>query len=334
MYVGSSITLSPYHDREGVSEAGFSFSSVEDNYTVTDPYIFSVELGYTSIDTYGFNKARSFTLTALKVGSCTFTATLEYEAKNYVPVSGFVTSYRYERIKYYITVIEAPKVISITIPNSLSLNVGENYTFSPVIAEPGANTTLSWSSTNPGVATVFNGTVQAVGAGTTSIICTADNGVSAQCLVTVNAFVDPLPAVKDTTVNLTVTVGIPFVITPIHELNIAGGDASTPTPYVLSDPSACTVASTDCPGWNGGIYRIYTITPEKAGVFVFKETCSCTIGYAAAPSGAYTKTATATYIVNVVEPQPTVLGDMDGDGKVTINDVRKVFDIYLEEIAK
>ncbi len=124
------------------------------------------------------------------------------------------------------------------------------------------------------------------------------------------------------------------MITPIHELNIAGGDASTPTPYVVSDPSACTVASTDCPGWNGGVYRIYTITPEKAGVFVFKETCSCTIGYAAAPSGAYTKTATATYIVNVVEPQPTVLGDMDGDGKVTINDVRKVFDIYLEEIAK
>ncbi|MBQ9362015.1 MAG: Ig domain-containing protein, partial [Bacteroidaceae bacterium] len=231
---------------------------------------------------------------------------------------------------YNITVIEWPKVISITIPNSLSLNVGENYTFSPVIAEPGANTTLSWSSTNPGVATVYNGTVQAVGPGTATIICTAENGVSAQCLVTVNAFVDPLPAVKDTTVNLTVTEGIPFVITPIHELNIAEGDASTPTPYIVSDPSACTVASTDCAGWNSGIYRIYTITPVKAGVFVFKETCSCTIGYAAAPSGTYTKTATATYIVNVVESLPMVLGDMDGDGRVTVGDVTKVIDIYLE----
>lgn len=234
-------------------------------------------------------------------------------------------------ITYHISVVEKPKVVSIAIPNTLTLTVGEGYTFSPIINEPGAETTLSWYSSNQAVATVSpNGMVSAISTGTTSITCIADNGVSAQCFVTVNAFVDPLPAVKDTTVNLTVTVGIPFVITPIHELNIAGGDASTPTPYVLSDPSACTVTYTDCPGWNENIYRIYTITPERAGVFVFKETCSCTIGYPSAPSGIYTKIATATYIVNAVEALPTVLGDMDGDGKVTVSDVTKVIDIYLE----
>ena len=339
MYAGETLMIDPY-SLAGVKPSSsastiISFSGVGTGYSgqlyiVSDASIFSVTNTSYKV---GDRNAQVFTLQALKTGYCTFSTTVSYIKKTWT-ASGWYTENFGIKVTYNITVIEKPKVVSITIPYFLTLTVGECYMFSPIIAEAGATTSLSWSSTNSNVATVSNGTVQAIGVGTASIICTADNGVSAQCLVTVNEFVDPLPAIKDTTVNLTVTVGVPFVITPIQELNIAGGDASTPTPYIVSDPSACTVVSTDCAGWNGGIYRIYTITPEKAGVFVFKETCSCTIGYAAAPSGIYTKTATATYIVNVVEALPTVLGDMDGDGKVTINDVRKVFDIYLEENAK
>lgn len=328
MYVGETLVIDPYID-SGITPSISKYVRGANVYNLSDPSMFTV-----TTTSYRINNkdqtmnytTKVFTLLAIKTGICTFSSSVNYSVKK----NGVWTG-QTEQIIYNITVIERPKVVSIAIPNTLTLTVGEGYTFSPIINESGAETTLSWYSSNTSVATVdANGYLYANGTGTTSITCIADNGVSAQCFVTVNAFVDPLPAVKDTTVNLTVTVGIPFVITPIHELNIAGGDASTPTPYVLSDPSACTVTYTDCPGWNENIYRIYTITPERAGVFVFKETCSCTIGYPSAPSGIYTKTATATYIVNAVEALPTVLGDMDGDGKVTVSDVTKVIDIYLE----
>ena len=94
------------------------------------------------------------------------------------------------RNSYIITVVG---VNNITIPQSLSLSIGENYTFSPVITDVGATTTLTWVSSNTNVATVdANGCLTTTGVGTTSISCTAHNGVTARCDVIVN----PVPVSK------------------------------------------------------------------------------------------------------------------------------------------
>ena len=87
-------------------------------------------------------------------------------------------------ITYNITVVD---VVSINIPASLSLNLGDTYTYSPIINHPNATTTLTWTSSNTSVATVDeNGNMSTVGVGNTTISCIAHNGVSAQCEVTVN----------------------------------------------------------------------------------------------------------------------------------------------------
>lgn len=89
-----------------------------------------------------------------------------------------------ERVIYNIKVID---VADITLPNNLCLTKGDSYTYTPIINDVGATTTLTWQSTDPQVATVTEeGTLKAISEGKTTIICTAENGVSAQSLVEVN----------------------------------------------------------------------------------------------------------------------------------------------------
>lgn len=92
-------------------------------------------------------------------------------------------------------------VNSISIDPSLILTYGEEYQFNPVIKDAGAETTLTWKSSDIAVATVDqNGKLKTTGLGTTTITCTATNGVSATCEVTVNPIL-----VSDITLNETET---------------------------------------------------------------------------------------------------------------------------------
>lgn len=83
-------------------------------------------------------------------------------------------------------------VTSVQLNNtSLTLEVGENSTLVATVLP--ANTdfpTVTWTSDNTSVATVDNGVITAVAAGTAIITATAD-GKSATCNVTVNAAVTP-----------------------------------------------------------------------------------------------------------------------------------------------
>lgn len=75
-------------------------------------------------------------------------------------------------------------------PTSLSLQEGKSSTIKATI-RPGdaANKSVKWSSSNTKVATVSNGVVKAVKAGSARITCTAQDGsgISASCSVTVTA---------------------------------------------------------------------------------------------------------------------------------------------------
>lgn len=114
----------------------------------------------------------NWTITALKSGF----ANIEF---------GYIANNEFKRSHTYsITVVE---VKSISIPNSIEIFVGDSYSFSPLITDAGAVTTLTWNSSDTSVATIdTNGILSTTGIGKTTITCTAYNGVSAQCEVTVH----------------------------------------------------------------------------------------------------------------------------------------------------
>ncbi len=81
-------------------------------------------------------------------------------------------------------------VASVTVaPTTLNLEVGETGNLTAtVLPSSAANKSVTWSTSNPAVATVENGVVTAVGAGTAIItVTTVDGGKTDTCTVTVTA---------------------------------------------------------------------------------------------------------------------------------------------------
>ena len=123
----------------------------------------------------------TYNLTPIKTGFYQFKQCVKYEWYN--PEGG--TRSGKPVITYNITVVDVTAINIGT--NSLTLKLGENHHFNPTVTHPQAQTTLSWQSSNTAVATIDDsGTLTTNGLGTTTITCTAHNGVSAQCEVTVN----------------------------------------------------------------------------------------------------------------------------------------------------
>ena len=83
-------------------------------------------------------------------------------------------------------------------PNTLSLKVGEAETLSAVVIPANAdNKTVSWSTSDPSVATVANGLVTAVKEGSATItVTTIDGGKTATCAVTVSTDIVPVTGIK------------------------------------------------------------------------------------------------------------------------------------------
>lgn len=85
-----------------------------------------------------------------------------------------------------VTVTSQP-VSSVSILSSLTLKIGDTYTFTPSVNPSDAETSYTWTSDNSAVAAVSSsGKVTAKSAGTASIKVTTDNGKTSTCKVTVN----------------------------------------------------------------------------------------------------------------------------------------------------
>lgn len=203
--VGVPFVLDPIIDIGFTHEDLYSMTGMlklynDDSYSPSD-FIYTIA---TYISRYVDDSQRRahgeyYTITPQKSGTSTFHIKVTIGERLRIYGGGFTTwvaSTDTYDIQYTIYTVDVTKI---TIPKNMSLTVGESYTFSPVIEHNLAQATLTWSTEDASVASVDNtGKVTAVGAGTTNIICTAQNGVSAQCKITVK----PIPA-ESITLNAT-----------------------------------------------------------------------------------------------------------------------------------
>ncbi len=123
----------------------------------------------------------TYKIQANKVGTYTLRMNVGYYVSEGInPVNTYSGSVH---VDYTINVVD---VTSISIPSNMSLKLGEQSKITPTLYPAGSQSRLKWQSDNSAIATVSDGLVKAVSLGTTTIKCTASNGVSAQCLVTVS----------------------------------------------------------------------------------------------------------------------------------------------------
>lgn len=122
----------------------------------------------------------------------------------------------------YVYIFRVVDVVSITIPVKLDFVIGESYTYTPIITDIEAETTLTWTSSNNDVATVnSNGVVTTVGSGKAIITCTASNGVSAISVINVSS--RPVTSVDIQNIRCEIEVdqssSLDYVVLPVDATN-------------------------------------------------------------------------------------------------------------------
>ena len=142
--------------------------------------------------------------------------------------------------------------------SSLTLTEGDSETLTAVITPSNAtNKGVTWTSSDPSVATVNDGIVKALKAGTATIkVITDDNGKTAECQVAVKAKVIRVESVSLNKSSLTLTEGDSETLTAVVTPSNATNKGVT---WTSSNPSVATV--------NNGIVKAL-----KAGTATIKVT--------------------------------------------------------------
>jgi uncharacterized protein YjdB len=139
-----------------------------------------------------------------------------------------------------VTVVEAAIAVeSVTLDTvALTLHIDKTYTLTAtVLPDDATDQTLTWTSSEPAVATVADGLVTAVALGSTTVTVATANGKTADCQVTVEAI-----EVTDITLDrqiLIFSVGGSEILTA----TVTPGDATDQTlTWTSSEPTVATVA--------------------------------------------------------------------------------------------
>lgn len=278
---GSTIVGSYFKKEEVKGMSGFL--------NVYDSYPYSTTNFTYTVEYYGYG-GQIYTITPLHTGVSTFRVTFYY----YKDGAKSTTC----EIHYTINIVD---VTSVSIPEEMSLTVGENSDISPVITPFTAQTTCSWRSSNASIASVdSNGKVSANGVGTATITCTAHNGVSGQSMVTVN----------------------PIYVESVT-LNKSGEELSVGDKLQLEASFMPENASIKNVTWSSTNEAVAMV--NESGLVYAVSTGACKIT-ATANDGSG---KTASCIVNVAKK--TAQGDMNGDGELSVTDVVKLIHLILQQ---
>ena len=166
-----------------------------------------------------------------------------------------------------VTVNITLNVVSVTgvsvSPTSITITDGDNTTLTPTITPGNAtNTSVTWTTSNPSVATVVGGLVTGQSPGTATItVTTADGGFTATAIITVEAENFPVTGVSVSPTSITITDGDNTTLTP----TITPGNATnTSVTWTTSNPSVATVVGGLVTGQSPGTATI-TVTTADGG---------------------------------------------------------------------
>ena len=193
-------------------------------------------------------------VTALKAGTTTITVTTEDGGKT---------------ATCYVTVIAKVSNISLN-KTSASLTEGDTLTLTATITPSNAtNKNVTWSSSNSSVASVSNGVVTALKAGTATItVTTEDGGKTATCSITVNEKIYPVSGISLNKSTLTMCENENYTLTAtITPSNATNKDVG----WSSSNTSVATVSNGVITALNVGTTTI-TATTVDGGM-----TASCNI---------------------------------------------------------
>lgn len=291
--LGRTYTINP------VQDAGFSIARFDhydqydyrggssNKYSISDSEAFAIvpitnNTGLTS-DTY-----YTYQITPRKTGVYTFS---QYVWRSNNGVGSTIT--------YSITVVD---VTSITLPSPYIMLKGETKTLTPIIIDSRATTSLTWQSSNPVIATISqSGEITALEVGNTTITCINSNGVSAQCVVTVN----------------------PVSVTNIT-LNKSDAELSVGDQLQLSTTVKPTNASDKSVTWSSSNEAVAVVN-ESGKVYAVGTGFS---QIKAKANDGSNKTASC---MVTVKDNTVLKGDVNGDGEVTVTDAEEVIDIILNK---
>lgn len=186
------------------------------------------------------------------------------------------------------------KVTGVTVtPTTASIAVGGKATLSASIAPANAtNKSVTWTTSDPAVATVANGTVTGVKAGKATItVTTADGGKTAACAVEVTGTVTPPEPVTEMTI-LPKTVTLEIGDAPLELSVVSNDEADTKSVNWTINGDAAAVEAA---------LKVITLTQEQG-----KDTATVTpvgIGSATVKATAGNgKSTTRTITVKAAEP--------------------------------
>lgn len=156
-----------------VSPSSVSLTEGETKYlsAIVSPSSSSQSVTWTSNNSGVATVSSSGKVTAVSAGPCRITAKTTNGKTGYCDVT-----------------VKKKTVLptGITIPDELELIVGENQTLSPTILPSDAETTLTWITSDPNIASVSYGDVKAISIGECNITVLTTNGLSDICHVKVN----------------------------------------------------------------------------------------------------------------------------------------------------
>ncbi len=188
--------------------------------------------------------------------------------------------------------VKAPEIYARSVSlskTSVSLGKGETYALSASVSPDNTtNKTVTWSSSNAGVASVSAGSIKALSAGTAVITARTSNGKTASCTVTVKNAPSSVTLSKGV---LTIGVGEKYSVTSA----INDGAACAKRTYRTSNSSIVKMTRTDWQGDFVGVkpgvayvtVRTYngkeatckvTVKPAPSSVTISKKTLSLKVG--------------------------------------------------------
>ena len=201
----------------------------------------------------------------------------------------------------YFHVIHVVDVSEISILPSITVLVGEHFTYEPKIVDVEAKSTFTWASNNADVATISNsGEITAVSPGKAIITCKAENGVTAQSIV----YVSPILAqeiILDKQ-NIELSIGESTLVqSSVFPQNV---NSSSVTWFSGND----NVAQVDSDG------NVLAVTPGYCSIYAIARDGSGKFGKC---------------LIHV-KGEGSVKGDVNGDSEVTAQDAS----VILQYVAK